>query len=120
MVTYNQLIKNCRISKKKKINKILTGRPSVKAVCKKITTTTPRRPNSANRAIAKVITSNNKLVTVYIPGEKHNLQEHSVVLIQGGGAKDLPSIKYSVVRGILDTSGVNRSTSRSKYGCKKK
>ncbi len=121
MSTINQLVRSPRVSVKRK-SKVpaLCGAPVQRAVCLKVYTTTPRKPNSALRKVAKVRVSNGMVVTVYIPGEGHNLQEHSVVLIQGGGAKDLPGVRYHVVRGTLDTTGVkDRKQSRSIYGAKR-
>lgn len=93
--------------------------PFKRGVCVKVTTTTPKKPNSALRKIAKVRLTNGMEVTAYIPGEGHNLQEHSIVLIRGGRVKDLPGVRYHIVRGILDTAGVeNRKQQRSKYGAK--
>jgi small subunit ribosomal protein S12 len=98
----------------------LHGGPQRRAVCTRVSTTTPKKPNSAMRKIARVKTSKGREVTAYIPGEGHNLQEHSVVLIKGGGVKDLPGVGYRVVRGVLDAHGVNgRKQSRSKYGTSK-
>jgi small subunit ribosomal protein S12 len=94
--------------------------PFKRGVCTKVTTTTPKKPNSALRKIARVRLSNDQEVTAYIPGEGHNIQEHSVVLIRGGRVKDLPGVRYHIVRGTLDTAGVNdRKQQRSKYGAKK-
>ncbi len=96
------------------------GSPQKRGVCTKVSTVTPKKPNSALRKIARVRLSNNMEVTAYIPGEGHNLQEHSVVLIRGGRVKDLPGVRYHIVRGTLDTQGVsNRKQGRSKYGTKK-
>lgn len=94
--------------------------PFKRGVCTKVTTTTPKKPNSALRKIARVRLTNGMEVTAYIPGEKHNLQEHSVVLLRGGRVKDLIGVRYTVVRGVLDTQGVDgRKRSRSRYGAKK-
>lgn len=94
--------------------------PFKRGVCTKVTTITPKKPNSALRKIAKVRLTNGMEVTAYIPGEGHNLQEHSVVVIRGGRVKDLPGVRYHVVRGVLDTAGVeNRKNERSKYGAKR-
>ena len=94
--------------------------PFKRGVCTKVTTTTPKKPNSALRKIAKVRLTNGMEVTAYIPGEGHNLQEHSVVIIRGGRVKDLPGVRYHVVRGVLDTAGVEgRKKERSKYGAKR-
>ena len=98
----------------------LEGCPQRRGVCVRVTTVTPRKPNSALRKIARVRLSNKREVTGYIPGEGHNLQEHSIVLLRGGHVPDLPGVRYHVVRGALDTHGVkNRKVSRSKYGAKK-
>jgi small subunit ribosomal protein S12 len=97
-----------------------SGRPLIRGVCVKVTTVTPKKPNSALRKIARVRLTSGQEVTAYIPGIGHNLQEHSVVLIRGGRVKDLPGVRYHIVRGKLDTAGVeNRKQSRSKYGAKK-
>jgi len=94
--------------------------PFKRGVCTKISTVTPKKPNSALRKVARVRLSNGKEVTAYIPGEKHNLQEHSIVVIRGGRVKDLPGVRYHIVRGVLDTGGVEgRKQQRSKYGAKK-
>jgi len=96
------------------------GRPQLRGVCTKVTTMTPKKPNSALRKIARVRLTSGQEVTAYIPGIKHNLQEHSLVLIRGGRVKDLPGVKYHVIRGILNAEGVeNRKQGRSKYGAKK-
>ena len=121
MPTINQLIKRSRIKPKLR-SKVpaLERSPQKRGVCTKVYTTTPKKPNSALRKVARVRLSNGFEVTAYIPGEGHNLQEHSVVLIRGGRLKDLPGVRYHVVRGKLDTVGVNeRKQSRSKYGVKK-
>jgi small subunit ribosomal protein S12 len=97
------------------------GAPFKRGVCTKVTTVTPKKPNSALRKIARVRLTSGQEVTAYIPGEGHNLQEHSVVLIRGGRVKDLPGVRYHIIRGKLDTAGVDgRQQSRSKYGAKKK
>ena len=122
MPTINQLIrkKRERIKGKKKAP-ALGGSPFKKGICTRVYTTTPKKPNSALRKVARVKLTNGMEVTAYIPGIGHNLQEHSIVLIRGGRVKDLPGVRYHIVRGILDTSGtVNRMKSRSKYGTKKK
>jgi small subunit ribosomal protein S12 len=121
MPTINQLVRNGR---KKKIEKskspALDSCPQKRGVCLSVTTTSPKKPNSALRKIARVRISNGEESTVYIPGVGHNLQEHSVVLIRGGKVRDLPGVRYHVVRGALDTAGVaDRKQSRSKYGAKK-
>lgn len=96
------------------------GSPFKRGVCVKVTTTTPKKPNSALRKIARVRLSNGMEVTAYIPGMGHNLQEHSIVLIRGGRVKDLPGVRYTIVRGVYDTQGVeNRKQTRSRYGAKK-
>jgi len=93
--------------------------PFKRGVCLKVSTTTPKKPNSALRKIARVRLTNGMEVTAYIPGEGHNLQEHSIVMIRGGRVKDLPGVRYHVVRGVFDSAGVKRMQSRSKYGAKK-
>lgn len=121
MATANQLIRSPR-SKKVYKNSVpaLAGCPQKRGVCTRVYTTTPKKPNSALRKVARVRLTNAMEVTAYIGGEGHNLQEHSVVLIRGGRVKDLPGVRYHVVRGSLDTSGVNgRKQSRSKYGAKR-
>ena len=121
MPTINQLIKNPRVKPKYR-NKVpaLERSPQKKGVCIKVYTTTPKKPNSALRKVARVRLSNGHEVTCYIPGEGHNLQEHSVVLIRGGRVKDLPGVRYHTVRGALDCAGVkDRKQGRSKYGAKK-
>lgn len=120
MPTYNQLCKNKR-QKKKKLNKTpaLEKCPQKKGICMKLVLRTPKKPNSALRKLAKIRLSNKKRIYGYIPGEGHNLQEYSTVLIRGGRVKDLPGVKYHLVRGKLDFLGLkNRKTSRSKYGTK--
>lgn len=98
----------------------LEGSPQARGVCTRVYTTTPRKPNSALRKVAKLRLTNKNEVIAYIPGEGHNLQEHSVVLIRGGGPNDLPGVRYSIVRGVLDTQAVkDRKQSRSLYGTKK-
>ena len=123
MPTFNQLI-NRKIRKTKihkKVKKELQNIPNRRGVCVKVFTQTPRKPNSAIRKVARIKLSNQRLVTAYIPGEGHNLREHSNVLIRGGRIKDLPGIKYRTVHGIYDLKGLsNRNQSRSKYGSKKK
>lgn len=120
MPTLKQLLKNPRKKLKKIKNFILSSAPQKKAVCVRVYTTSPKKPNSAERKVAKVRISNNKYVIGYIPGEKHNLQEHSVILLRGGRIKDLPGVRYQFVRGVYDLHSVqNRFKSRSKYGCKK-
>ncbi len=122
MPTINQLIKKPRRSLPP-INKVkdLQACPQKRGVCLQVKTMTPKKPNSALRKITRVRLSNGKEVTVYIPGEGHSLQEHSIVLIRGGRVRDLPGVRYQVVRGALDTLGVEgRKQSRSRYGAKKK
>ncbi len=134
MSTINQLIKKPRSTKKKKSKTVaLTFSfntkknrpvkqlvPFKKGICLKVFTTTPKKPNSALRKVARVRLSNGKEVTAYIPGIGHNLQEHSVIMIRGGRIKDLPGVRYTIVRGTFDAVGVeNRKTSRSQYGVKK-
>jgi len=121
MPTINQL---CRFGRKrvkvKSKSPALKGCPQLRGVCTRVFTTTPKKPNSALRKVARVKLSTGIEVTAYIPGEGHNLQEHSVVLIRGGKVKDLPGVKYHIVRGALDTAGVEkRRQSRSKYGTKR-
>ena len=121
MATINQLVRKPRKSKRKKSNvPALESCPQRRGVCTRVYTTTPKKPNSALRKVARVRVTNGAEVTAYIGGEGHNLQEHSVVLIRGGRVKDLPGVRYHVVRGALDTSGVaNRKQGRSKYGAKR-
>jgi small subunit ribosomal protein S12 len=119
--TINQLVRKGRktIVKKKK-NRALSSCPQRRGVCTRVYTTTPKKPNSALRKVARVRLTNGFEVTSYIPGEGHNLQEHSIVLVRGGRVKDLPGVRYHIVRGALDTSGVDsRTQSRSKYGTKR-
>lgn len=121
MPTINQLIKSERILQKNQTKSpALTSCPQRRGVCTRVYTTTPKKPNSALRKVARVRLSNGYEVTSYIPGIGHNLQEHSVVLIRGGRVKDLPGVRYHIVRGVLDLQGVNgRLRSRSKYGTKR-
>ena len=121
MPTINQLVRKGRvvISAKNKAP-ALDACPQKRGVCTRVYTTTPKKPNSALRKVARVRLSNGMEVTSYIPGEGHNLQEHSIVLIRGGRVKDLPGVRYHIIRGTLDTQGVNdRKQGRSKYGAKK-
>ena len=121
MPTINQLVRQSRrdVEKKEKAP-ALRSNPQKRGVCTRVYTTTPKKPNSALRKVARVRLTNGFEVTAYIPGEGHNLQEHSIVLIRGGRVKDLPGVRYHIVRGSLDASGVNgRNKSRSKYGTKK-
>lgn len=134
MPTINQLIRKPRKAKSRKSSTPALGRtlnalkgkayaqpsPLKRGVCTKVSTATPRKPNSALRKVARVRLTNGMEVTAYIPGIGHNLQEHSVVLLKGGGPKDLAGVRYTIVRGALDTAGVaNRKQGRSKYGAKK-
>ena len=121
MPTINQLVRQGREkSTSKSESPILEGNPQKRGVCLQVKTTTPKKPNSALRKVARVRLSNKQEGTAYIPGIGHNLQEHSVVLIRGGRVKDLPGVRYHIIRGTLDTAGVaKRNQSRSKYGAKK-
>ncbi|HJM47110.1 MAG: 30S ribosomal protein S12 [Candidatus Marinimicrobia bacterium] len=121
MPTINQLVRKGRFSASKKTSTpALKGNPQKRGVCTRVYTTTPKKPNSALRKVARVRLVNGMEVTAYIPGEGHNLQEHSIVLIEGGRVKDLPGVRYHIVRGTLDTAGVSdRKTSRSRYGAKR-
>ena len=121
MPTINQLIRHGRV---RSVNKTkvpaMQSCPQKRGVCTRVYTTTPKKPNSALRKVARVRLTNGIEANAYIPGEGHNLQEHSIVLIEGGRVKDLPGVRYHIVRGSLDTAGVNdRKTSRSRYGAKK-
>jgi len=120
MPTIQQLIRKGRkTSSKKSKSSALESCPQRRGVCLRVYTTTPKKPNSAMRKVARVRLTNGKEINAYIPGEGHNLQEHSVVLIRGGRVKDLPGVRYHILRGALDTAGVNdRKQSRSKYGTK--
>ena len=121
MATINQLVKGARKVKSYKSNvPALQNSPQKRGVCTRVYTTTPKKPNSAMRKVARVRLTNGIEVNAYIPGEGHNLQEHSVVLIRGGRVKDLPGVRYHILRGNLDTQGVaNRKKRRSLYGTKK-
>lgn len=121
MPTINQLVrKGRRRIIKKTTTPALKGNPQKRGVCTRVYTTTPKKPNSALRKVTRVRLTNGMEVTAYIPGEGHNLQEHSIVLLEGGRVKDLPGVRYHIIRGTLDTSGVpDRTTSRSRYGTKK-
>jgi small subunit ribosomal protein S12 len=121
MPTINQLIrKPRRVQHAKTKTPVLEGCPQKRGVCLLVKTVTPKKPNSALRKVARVRLSNGKEVTAYIPGEGHNLQEHSIVLVRGGRVRDLPGIRYKIVRGVLDTLGVSdRKQARSRYGAKK-
>lgn len=122
MATISQLTKRSRITITKKSNSpALENCPQRKAVCTKVYVTSPKKPNSAKRKVAKLRLTNGTQTIAYIPGEGHNLQEHSVVLVRGGAVKDLPGIKYHLIRGKYDLGSImNRAQSRSKYGTKKK
>jgi small subunit ribosomal protein S12 len=121
MPTINQLIRKPRVQQKRRTKSpVLDACPQKRGVCLQVKTQTPKKPNSALRKVARVRLSNGKEVTVYIPGEGHNLQEHSVVLIRGGRVRDLPGVRYHVIRGTLDAAGVEgRHNERSKYGTKR-
>ncbi len=136
MPTINQLVRKGRKSQSKKkkspalafkkntltgkTKRMRKGNPQKRGVCTQVRTTTPKKPNSALRKIARVRLTNGQEVTAYIPGEGHNLQEHSVVLVRGGRVRDLPGVRYQIVRGALDSQGVNdRKSGRSKYGAKR-
>jgi small subunit ribosomal protein S12 len=120
MPTINQLVRQGREAvRKKSKTPAMQGCPQKRGVCIRVYTTTPKKPNSALRKVARVRLTNGQEVTSYIPGVGHNLQEHSIVMIRGGRVKDLPGIRYHIIRGSLDTAGVaNRKQSRSKYGAK--
>ena len=121
MPTINQLVRLSRrdVEKKEKAP-ALKGNPQKRGVCTRVYTTTPKKPNSALRKVARVRLTNGFEVTAYIPGMGHNLQEHSMVLVRGGRVKDLPGVRYKIIRGSLDTQGVkNRKQARSRYGAKK-
>ena len=121
MPTINQLVRKSRekVSKRNKVP-ALKSCPQKRGVCLRVYTTTPKKPNSALRKVARVKQTNGQEVTAYIPGEGHNLQEHSVVLIRGGRVKDLPGVRYHIIRGTLDTQGLEkRRQRRSKYGAKR-
>ena len=121
MPTINQLVRQGRyVAEKKSTAPALKNNPQKRGVCTRVYTTTPKKPNSALRKVARVRLTNGIEVTAYIPGIGHNLQEHSVVLVRGGRVKDLPGLRYHLVRGTLDAAGVNnRNQSRSKYGTKR-
>jgi small subunit ribosomal protein S12 len=121
MPTINQLVRKGRkVVRKKKKTPLLEACPQKRGVCLQVKTQTPKKPNSALRKIARVRLSNGKEITAYIPGEGHNLQEHSIVLVRGGRVRDLPGVRYHVIRGTLDAMGVDdRRRGRSKYGCKR-
>ncbi|PYI18007.1 30S ribosomal protein S12 [Aspergillus japonicus CBS 114.51] len=120
--TYNQVRRGCRVAQKARRSRspAVTGRAQMKGVCLKTGITKPKKPNSGERKTARVRLSSGKVVTAYIPGEGHNIQQHSVVMVRGGRAPDCPGVKYHLVRGAMDLGGVpNRLTARSKYGTKK-
>jgi len=121
MPTLNQLVRKGRVKvEKQKKNRALQACPQRRGVCVRVYTTTPKKPNSALRKVARVRLTNGIEVTSYIPGEGHNLQEHSVVMIRGGRVKDLPGVRYHIIRGVMDTQGVAaRRQGRSKYGTKR-
>ena len=121
MSTINQLVRNQReVTAKKSNAPALNECPHKRGVCTRVYTTTPKKPNSALRKVARVRLTHGTEVTAYIPGVGHNLQEHSVTLVRGGRVKDLPGVRYHIIRGALDTAGVaNRNQARSKYGAKK-
>ena len=121
MPTVNQLVRKGRQAPKAKVKTpALRGAPQKRGVCTRVYTTTPKKPNSALRKVARVRLSTGVEVTAYIPGEGHNLQEHSIVLVRGGRVRDLPGVRYHIVRGVLDSQGVpDRKQARSKYGAKK-
>ena len=121
MATINQLIRQGRErAEEKSKSPLLNGCPQKRGVCLNVTTTSPKKPNSAFRKIARIRRTNGEEGTCYIPGEGHNLQEHSVVLIRGGRVRDLPGVRYHIIRGTLDAAGVaNRKQARSKYGAKR-
>ncbi len=121
MPTLSQLVRKGRkVIKQKTASPALKGCPQKRGVCTRVYTTTPKKPNSALRKVARVRLTNGIEVTAYIPGEGHNLQEHAIVLLRGGRVKDLPGVRYHIIRGTLDSAGVEgRNQSRSKYGTKK-
>ena len=120
MPTINQLVRSARIPQHRKSKRPdLSACPQKRGVCLAVMTRTPKKPNSALRKVARVRLSNGREITAYIPGEGHNLQEHSIVLVRGGRVRDLPGVRYHIVRGCLDSAGVEaRKRSRSKYGAK--
>ena len=121
MPTINQLVRKGRKKTRKRSNSpVLASCPQKRGVCVQVKTQTPKKPNSALRKVARVRLSNGKEITAYIPGEGHNLQEHSIVLVRGGRVRDLPGVRYHILRGTLDTGAVDgRSQGRSKYGTKR-
>ncbi len=121
MPTINQLVRKPRVKQTSKSKTpLLEGCPQKRGVCMQVRTMTPKKPNSALRKVARVRLSNGKELTAYIPGEGHNLQEHSIVLVRGGRVRDLPGVRYKIIRGVLDTLGVQkRRQARSRYGNKR-
>lgn len=122
LASYNQVRNGCRKPKKMRrpVSPAMVGRPEMKGVCLKVGITKPKKPNSGDRKTAKVRLSSGRVITAYIPGEGHNVQQHSVVMVRGGRAQDCPGVRYKLIRGALDLGGVPaRRTSRSKYGTKK-
>ena len=121
MPTINQLVRKPRVQQSKRSKTpVLNGSPQRRGVCLQVKTITPKKPNSALRKVARVRLSNGKEITAYIPGEGHNLQEHSIVLVRGGRVRDLPGVRYKIIRGVLDTLGVqDRKQARSRYGAKR-
>ncbi len=121
MPTINQLIKKPRVPQRRRTKSpVLQACPQKRGVCLTVKKQTPKKPNSALRSVARIRLVNGKEITAYIPGEEHNLQEHSIVLVRGGRVRDLPGVRYHVIRGVLDTGGVgDRRQSRSKYGAKR-
>ncbi|MCJ1482883.1 37S ribosomal protein S12, mitochondrial [Schaereria dolodes] len=122
LATLNQVLRGCRVSQRarKPVSPALVNRPEMKGVCLKVGLTKPKKPNSAQRKTARVRLSSGRMITAYIQGEGHNVQQHSVVLVRGGRSQDCPGVRYHLVRGAMDLGGVgNRITSRSKYGTKK-
>jgi len=121
MPTISQLIKKPRVPQRRRTKSpVLQGCPQKRGVCLAVKKSTPKKPNSALRSVARVRLVNGKEITAYIPGEEHNLQEHSIVLVRGGRVRDLPGVRYHVIRGVLDTGGVeDRRQGRSKYGAKR-
>src|SRR6478672_6266060 len=121
MPTINQLVRKPRVQARQKTKTPhLRGAPQKRGVCTRVYTVTPKKPNSALRKVARVRLSNGEEVTAYIPGEGHNLQEHSIVLVRGGRVRDLPGVRYHIIRGVLDSQGVaDRKQARSKYGAKR-
>ena len=121
MPTINQLVRKPRVQQSKRSKTpVLNGSPQRRGVCLQVKTITPKKPNSALRKVARVRLSNGKEITAYIPGEGHNLQEHSIVLVRGGRVRDLPGVRYKIIRGVLDSLGLqDRKQARSRYGAKR-